>query len=187
MTNGIIKLVLASFTLCIAASCNETNEEKIENTADRIGSKVESGFSNIKDEIGDYRDEAFVDNVLEENGELLYLLQLAGTKGTAGYVKDASVGMKKHHRDIQDKFLAYARQNNIEVKQHDYKDNLETKDRGQDWDNAWNRQLTNKHEKLINKFERKADNANDPELQRLASSHLPDLRQHLNTLQQNKQ
>lgn len=178
---------LLSFVFLATTSCNEATEDSMENTADTVGTKIESGLSGIKDEFEDYRDETFVENVLEENAEILYLLQLAGTKGTATYVTDAAANMTKEHREIQDKFLAYARQNNMDIEEHDYKDNLETKERGQDWDNEWNRQMQNKHEKLINKFERKADNADNPGLQQITNDHLPALRQHLTTLGQYKQ
>ncbi len=179
-----VKIVFASSMLFIAASCNEANEDKMENTADSVGAEIESGLSDVKDDIEDYRDETFVENVLDENAEVLYLLQLAGTKGTAAYVKDAAVNMAKEHQAIQDDFAAYARQHNIDMHDNDYRDNLETKDRGAEWDEAWNRQVTNKHEKLINKFERKADNANNPDLQQIVNNHLPVLRQHLGTLGQ---
>jgi putative membrane protein len=184
MNTTAVKIVFASAMLFTAASCNESTEDRMENSADSIGTEIESGFADVKDDFEDYRDETFVDNILEENAEVLYLLQLAGTKGTAAYVKDASVNMTKHHKAIQDDFTTYAQQHNLETDIDDYSDNLATKESGAEWDEEWNRQVTNKHEKLINKFERKADNENNPDLQQIVNNHLPVLRQHLGTLGQ---
>lgn len=183
-TKGIV--MAAFLALFIGTSCNETQEENIEDTVDTIGSKVESGLSDIKDEFDDYRDETFVANVLDENAEILYLLQLAGTKGTASHVKDAATNMKRDHEDLRQKFTDYARGNNIDIKDNNYRDNLEGRESGHDWDDAWTREMTNKHERLINKFERKTDNANNPDLQQLTNSTISVLREHLNTLEQYK-
>lgn len=171
-------MLVLPVAMLFVMSCNESQGDHNEDT------KVETEIADVKEDINDYRDEVYVANVLEENAEVIYLLELAQTKGTAAYIKDAAGKMKADHETLQQTFAGYAQTNNVDYEIKENRDNLATKEVGNDWDNDWNREMRNKHEKLLNKLDRKSDNASNPQLQQITISAIPVLREHLTMLEQ---
>lgn len=170
--------LLALPVLLLQVSCGETPEEKVENDVDTAMTKVETVVENVQEDLKDYRDEEFVENVYKNNQEELLLLTLGATKGGSS-VKDASKRMIGHHEKVDKDLKAYAAKNNITLNTDAVHDNLETAEQGAEWDKDWMRKVENSHQKMVNKFERKEKNANNAELKTMVTAVLPSLRDHL--------
>lgn len=166
--------------LLLQVSCSESQEEKMDNMADSTVSNVEAAVDNVQEDVQDYRDEVFVSNVYKENKEELLLIDLALTKATDAKIKTAAKNMQADHRKLDETLAAYAAKNNIDLtKETVVNDNLETQEAGADWDQEWERKMTNAHEKVVNKFERKQKNANSEELKQIVDNTLPVLNKHM--------
>lgn len=170
--------LLALPMLMLQVSCSENQEEKMENDMDTAATKVETVVENVQEDLKDYRDEEFVENVYKNNQEELLLLNLGAAKGGSS-VKDAAKRMKGEHEKIDKGLKDYAAKNNITLNTDAVHDNLETAEQGAEWDKDWMRKVENSHQKIVNKFERKEQNANSADLKAMVSASLPALREHL--------
>lgn len=167
--------------LFFSSSCNDTQEEKIENTADTIGSKIERGVDDLQEGFEDLKDDVFVSNILEDNDRLINLLEDGKTKGTS-ITLDIDSMMNKHLM-LQQQFKSYAEQHGINYRVNNRIRDLDKMDRGIDWDREWREELYDLHNDLLRKCERKRGRANDSELESLVSNTLPILRNHLNMME----
>lgn len=182
MKNNRMIWLLAPAML-LQVSCNEGQEERMEDNADSAATRVEAAVENVQEDIQDMRDEVFVENVYRENKEELLLIELALTKATDSKIKDAARSMQADHRKLDESLVSFAAKNNIELKTDPVNDNLETQEAGTAWDDDWKRKMTNTHEKVVNKFERKQQNANNAELKQFVDNTLPVLNSHLAMVQ----
>lgn len=167
--------------VCVLFSCNEGTGERIEDEADTLANQVENAVENVGDEFEEFKDETFVDNVCEENAEVLRLTELAMQKGSAR-TKEVAGKLQSEHKNLGEKLRAYAGRNQIECVSDD-DDNLETISLGANWDEEWSREIREETEDLLDKFQRKNNNANDPALQEIVSSTIPVLQQNLSTVE----
>lgn len=180
MNNKWPVVVAAAFLIM---SCNDAQEKKVSDAADTVESRLDNTVDNIEDEYSDYRDENFVENIYEENKEEMFLLELGISKGSSNDVQRAAKEMLGDHEKLDAELKAYATKHGISLDEKTMNDALETRERGVEWDKDWADKLENAHSKVIRKFERKQQNANDEELMQIVNKTLPVLNKHLNMVQ----
>lgn len=166
--------------VCVLFSCNEGTGERIEDEADTLANQVENAVENVGDEFEDFRDEIFVDNVCETNAEVLQLIELAMQKGNAR-TKALAGKLQSDHKDLGEKLRGYAGRHQVEcVGDNDDFDNIAD---GTNWDEEWSREIKDETDDLLDKFRRKRDNIDDPDLQSIVSSTIPVLEENLSEIQ----
>ena len=165
------------------ASCNDAQQERTEDNIDSMAANVEGRVDNMQDNMQEKRDENFVQNVAEMNAEELHMLDLGITKGTHAEVKAAAKKMKADHEKMGQQLTDYASRKNIAMNSPELDHDMEDDKAGTDWDKDWADHMVDAHEKLVRKFERVADDTDDPELRTWANDQLPTLRDHLASAQ----
>lgn len=174
-TYKLITLAIAGATFW--ASCSESTENKMENTADSLSAKMERSMDNIRES----DDEDFLDDAVEANTMELKTLMLGQQKGGKD-VKGHASHMIADHKKLGDDVWAYIAKKNIRLNDLDTAgtdNDLSNKAPGRDFDKAFADKMVRDHEKVIDLFEEGMNEVKDPELKDLISKALPTLRSHL--------
>jgi len=111
--------------------------------------------------------------------------QLAQEKAMSQRVKNFGEMMVRDHSAANDDLKAIARQKNVTLpdnigKHQEHYDDLSKKN-GADFDKAFMKMMVDDHQKVINDFEKIAENGTDPDVKTFASQKLPTLRKHLDS------
>lgn len=167
----LLFLLAMPLTVFTYSACNEAQEEKMEETAANIGDNIENVAGEVKDEVQDFTDNMYVSAVIKENSEVIELLKMGEMNG-GDEIKMISPDLLAVHMAIDQQFKNYAKDHSIDYKVSNDFDDLERMSSGHDWDEEWFNKMENSTDKLVRKFERKADNANDPTLKSITQSNL---------------
>lgn len=111
--------------------------------------------------------------------------QMAMQKAMDPTVKDFGQMMANDHSRVNDELKALAQRKNMtlpstpgEDHQRDIRQ-LTEKDAGRDFDRAYIKMMIDDHKKDVEKFEKIALDADDPDLKAFAAKHVPHLKMHL--------
>jgi putative membrane protein len=176
---GVLLQVAMLTSVIFLASCE--NNQKPDDSKEVAEERNDDRFDNNKQE----NDAQFLVNVAEINLEEIRLGQLAQQKGQTPHVKELGKMMEDAHSKSQNDLTALAARKNIAIPTRptdDAQDSYEklTDKTGTDFDKSYADRTVDGHEDAIKKFEKAADDANDPDIKSWAAASLPDLRAHLN-------
>lgn len=127
-------------------------------------------------------EEDFVTEAIEANAEELTLLRMGIKNGTDPEVKSQAQTMLTEHEKMNNFFISYARNNNIDLADIDTTENIDiNEDKGTDWDEEWADEVSDLHKRMIRRFEKAEGRVQNAELKNQLSTSLPLMRNHLQT------
>lgn len=179
------------FSLAGLLACNEA---KRENDTDVANDNEDS-----KEQADEANDEKFEDNDAESDADFvsatvasnygeIKFAQLATTKSTNAEVKKiANMLVTDHTKTLGElKTLAQAKAISIPVEEDDQArrktDNF-SDEAGTDFDKKWCKEMVDRHEETIDKFEKRSKKTEDAELKAWIDKTLPALKHHLQELE----
>ncbi|GAB2773971.1 DUF4142 domain-containing protein [Rhabdobacter roseus] len=158
-----------------------------------------SSDNDSKDAAEEQNEATFDDSNMEDDAEFavaaadggmmeVQLGELAQSKGSSQAVKDFGKMMADDHGKANTELKALAQQKNITLpttlsdKSQKMYDDL-SKKTGKDFDKDYMSHMVDDHKDDIDKFQKQADNGNDPDLKSWAANKVPTLKQHLEKAQ----
>lgn len=167
---------LAAFTM---AAC--TPKDKAADSNEVAEEANEEKFDDKKDE----KDAEFVAEVVASNYGEIELAKLASTRSDNAQVKEIAKMLEADHSKLLTELQAFAGTKAITVPtepKDDAKKKIEdlTKEEDiKDFNKEWCKEMADKHEKTIEKFEDRAEKTEDADLKIWITQTLPHLRTHL--------
>jgi putative membrane protein len=162
-------------------SCGNNNGARTnDDTKEVAEDKNDAKFDSAKVE----KDAQFLVNAAEINLEEIKLGQLAQQRGMSADIKSLGQMMVEGHTKALSDLKSLAQSKTISVPDSATKDATDAydklqKEKGKDFDRKYCDMMVDGHKNAIDKFEKAASDANDPQIKQWASSMLPDLRKHL--------
>jgi putative membrane protein len=173
------KFLMIVFAALVVASC--TPKEKSADSNEVAEEANEEKFDDKKDE----KDAEFVAEVVASNYAEIELAKLASTRSDNAQVKEVAKMLENDHSKLLTELQAFAGTKAITVPtepEDDAKKKIEdlTKEEDiKDFNKEWCKEMADKHEKTIEKFEDRAEKTADADLKIWINQTLPHLRTHL--------
>jgi putative membrane protein len=173
------KLLMIVFAALVMVSC--TPKEKAADSNEVAEEANEEKFDDKKDE----KDAEFVAEVVASNYAEIELAKLASTRSDNAQVKEVAKMLEDDHNKLLSELQAFAGTKAITVPtepKDDAKKKIEdlTKEEDiKDFNKEWCKEMADKHEKTIEKFEDRAEKTADADLKIWINQTLPHLRTHL--------
>jgi len=167
------------FAALVMVSC--TPKEKSADSNEVAEEANEEKFDDKKDE----KDAEFVAEVVASNYAEIELAKLASTRSDNAQVKEVAKMLEDDHSKLLTELQAFAGTKAITVPtepEDDAKKKIEdlTKEEDiKDFNKEWCKEMADKHEKTIEKFEDRAEKTADADLKIWINQTLPHLRTHL--------
>lgn len=163
-------LLLATF---LTYSC-----ESPETTGSNSPQQESSEATAMSDE-----DKEFVQEIAKRNLYDLELSRLAQEKAATDDVKQFARNLETEHQNLQQQLAQFAQQRNVMLPDSidsDQREELQklTEKQGFEFDTEYMDKLVSRHRETVDRFENKAENADDPQLRQWAQNTLPTLRDH---------
>ena len=168
--------------------CSPSKKDGNENTNETA---KETNDQNIEDKDQE-KDADFIVDAVAANYAEINLAQQALGRSQDAEVKKMATMLDADHTKVLNELKAYASKNGIvlpvEETEHAKKDEekLSEKDAA-DFDKKWCSELIDAHQNTIDKFEKRIDRTEDPELKNWISATLPSLKMHLQMLKDHKE
>jgi len=161
-------------------SCGNNGVRTKDDTKEVAEDKNDAKFDSAKME----KDAQFLVNAAEINLEEIKLGELAQQKGMSNDIKSLGQTMVEAHTKALSDLKGLAQSKTISIPDAATKDANEAwdkleKEKGIDFDKKYCDMMVDGHKDAIDKFEKAASDATDPQIKQWASSMLPDLRKHL--------
>ena len=188
-----MKRIFRILTLVSLVSLLACNEAKRGNDSDAAYDKDDS-----KEKAKEANDEKFEDNDMEKDADFvantvaanygeIKFAQLASQRSSNAEVKHiASMLVTDHTKTLTElKKIAQSKAITIPVEADDEairKTDRFSDEAGKDFDKKWCKEMIDRHEETINKFEKRLDKTEDAELKSWINKTLPTLRSHLDKL-----
>jgi putative membrane protein len=177
--------LLLTPTLVAIASCHGNNSG-MPSSMDSTNSTTVAKDSNAQkfDTTDLQADANFAVNAADGGMLEAKLGQLAATNGSSDDVKSLGKTMYDDHTKANNELIALAQKDSITLptslsdKSQKAYDDL-SKETGKDFDKDFAKQMVSDHEKVIDAFQKEADNGNNADLKAWASGKLPVLQGHL--------
>lgn len=172
--------LLAALTGGIVSCGNNDGARTNADTKEVAEDKNDAKFDSAKME----KDAQFLVNAAEINLEEIKLGQLAQQKGMSNDIKMLGQTMVEAHTKALSDLKSLAQSKTISIPDSATKDANDAWDKlqkakGTDFDKKYCDMMVDGHKNAIDKFEKAASDATDPQIKQWASSMLPDLRKHL--------
>jgi putative membrane protein len=173
------KFLMMVFAALVMVSC--TPKEKTADSNEVAEEANEEKFEDKKDE----KDAEFVADVVASNYAEIELAKLASTRSDNAQVKEVARMLEDDHNKLLTELQAFAGTKAITVPtepKDDAKKKIEdlTKEEDiKDFNKEWCKEMADKHEKTIEKFEDRAEKTADADLKIWITQTLPHLRTHL--------
>jgi putative membrane protein len=176
-------LTLASL-IAVVSSCNEARREQ-----EQDSNEVAEEANDEKFEDNDMEKDAdFIAEAVASNYAEIKMAQLAAQRSSNAEVKSIAKMLEADHTKTLNELKAYAQTKAITVPVEEEDEakrkieNLREED-AKDFDKKWIDEMEDKHEKSINKFEKRLDKTEDAELKALVNKTLPHLKMHLEKIE----
>ena len=175
---------LLSLVAALTFSCNETKREADQEDSNEVAEEQ----NDEKFEDNDMENDAdFVAQTVAANYAEIEFAQLAAQRSNNAEVKAlAGKLVTDHTKVLADlKQLAQTKAITVPVEAEDAdKRKIERfyDESGKDFNKKWTKEMIDKHEKSINRFEKRFEKTEDAELKALVDKTLPHLRMHLESL-----
>lgn len=175
--------IFTLISLVAMLSCNETRREKEEDSNEAAEEANDDKFKDNDME----NDADFVAEVVAKNYAEIRLAQLASQRSANPEVKSIAKMLEADHTKVLNELKSLAKQKaiSIPVEEQD-KDKRQIDnfydESGKDFDKKWTKELIDRHETSINKFEKRYEKTEDADLKSFVDKTLPHLRMHLEKL-----
>jgi putative membrane protein len=175
---------LVSLVAALSFSCNETKRE----ADDQDSNEVAEEQNDEKFEDNDMENDAdFVAQTVAANYAEIEFAQLAAQRSNHAEVKALARQLVTDHTKVLSdlKQLAQTKAITVPVEAEDAdKRKIERfyDESGKEFNKKWTKEMIDKHEKSINRFEKRFEKTEDAELKALIDKTLPHLRMHLESL-----
>ena len=175
---------LVSLVAALTFSCNETRRDAETEDSNEVAEEQ----NDEKFEDNDMENDAdFVAETVAANYAEIEFAQLAAQRSNNAEVKALAGQLVKDHTKVLGdlKALAQAKAITIPVEAEDADARKIEKfydESGKDFNKKWTKEMIDKHEKSINRFEKRFEKTEDAELKALVDKTLPHLRMHLDKL-----
>jgi putative membrane protein len=186
MMKKFFKKILTLATFMAMISCNESRRGNDSNlNEDRNEAAKESNADKFQGK--KQNDAKFVYEVVAANYAEIKLAELANQRSRNAEVKNSAQKIQSDHSTALNeiKILAQAKAISVPVEETDKaKRKIEdfAGESGKEFDRKWCKEMMDKHEESIDKFERRLENTEDVELKAWVSKTLPVLRMHYDRL-----
>lgn len=181
--------ILTLVSLVSLLACNEAKRENDSDVNDKEDSKEQAKDENdAKFRDNDMEKDAdFIANTVAANYGEIKFAQLANQRSSNAEVKKiASMLVTDHTKALAElKKFAQAKSISVPVEEDDEarrKTDRFSDEAGKDFDKKWTKEMIDRHEETINKFEKRLDKSEDADLKALINKMLPTLRHHLDQL-----
>jgi putative membrane protein len=179
--------ILILFFLAFPLACNDARRENSEMDNEDSKEVAEEANDEKFDDSKEEKDADFVANTVASNYGEITFAQLANQKSSNPEVKKIATQLINDHTKTLNelKTLAQAKSITIPVEEDDAarrKTEQYNDETGKDFDKKWAKEMIDRHEESINKFEKRLDKTQDPELKAFINKTLPHLRTHLEKL-----
>ena len=134
-------------------------------------------------------DRDFIEDMLADGHAEVALGQLVQERAARPEVKEFGQMMVRDHQKAGAELKQIAGKHNIQVDGGEHGDHNDLRERlsklsGAEFDREYMKAMVDEHEKAVNDVEKKAANADNPDVRQWASQTLPTLRQHLERARQ---
>jgi putative membrane protein len=180
-----LKSPILSISLFVAlmgglVSCGNNNAKTDADTKEVAEDKNDAKFDSAKKE----KDAQFLVNAAEINLEEIKLGQLAQQRAMTNDIKSLGKMMVEGHTKALSDLKSLAQSKTISIPDSATNDATDAYDKlqkmkGTDFDKKYCDMMVDGHKNAIDKFEKAASDASDPQIKQWASSMLPNLRKHL--------
>ncbi len=173
-----VKILLAAFLATALFSCG--NQAKQEDATEVAQEQNEQNLENKQLE----QASDFVVKAADAGMAEVQLGKLAAERATKPEVKQFAETMVQEHTKANDELKTLAQQQNITVpnalsqENQDKMNTLQDK-QGEEFDKEYMDMMVKDHEKVVDMFEKQAENGDVPEISEWASNKVPALRHHL--------
>lgn len=181
--------ILTLVSLVSMLACNEArregngtdNEDSKEVAEEANEEKFEDADANVE------KDADFVASTVASNYGEIKFARLAAQRSSNPEVKRIADMLVKDHTKTLDELKALAKTKNITIPVEEddearrKTENFADKD-GKDFDKKWCKEMIDRHEETINKFEKRMEKTQDADLKTWVNKILPHLRMHLEQL-----
>jgi putative membrane protein len=181
--------IFTLISLLAMFSCNETRRESDNDDAKTEDSnKAAEEANDDKFEDNDLENDAdFVAQTVAANYAEISFAQLASQKSTDAEVKSIAQTLVNDHTKVLTELKALAQKKAISIPvEAEDKDQRKIErfydESGKDFNKKWTKEMIDKHENSINKFEKRIEKTEDAELKAFLEKTLPHLRMHLDKL-----
>jgi putative membrane protein len=182
--------IFTVFSLVALIACNEGRREGDDATTDDKDSKeVAEEANDEKFEDNDMENDAdFVANTVAANYGEIKFAQLAVDRSSNAEVKRIANMLVKDHTKVLGELKTFAQTKGITIPVEEDDEARRKTDRfsdeaGKDFDKKWCKELIDRHEESINKFEKRADKSEDAELKNWINKTIPALKHHRDELE----
>jgi putative membrane protein len=182
--------ILTVVSLVSMLACNEAKRENDGEAADNKDSKEQADEANDeKFEDNDMENDAdFVAKTVELNYGEIKFAQLATQNSSNPEVKKMAAMLVTDHTKTLNELKAFASGKSISVPVEEDDEARRKTERfsdeaGKDFDKKWCRQMIDRHEESINKFEKRIDKTEDADLKAWLTKTLPVLKSHRDQLE----
>jgi putative membrane protein len=182
--------ILTVVSLVSMLACNEAKRENDEATSDNKDSKEQADEANDeKFEDNDMENDAdFVAKTVELNYGEIKFAQLATQNSSNPEVKKMAAMLVTDHTKTLNELKAFASGKSISVPVEEDDEARRKTERfsdeaGKDFDKKWCREMIDRHEESINKFEKRIDKTEDADLKAWLNKTLPVLKSHRDQLE----
>lgn len=183
--------ILTVFSLVTVIACNEAKRGNDSDAAyDRDDSKEQADEAN---------DEKFADNKMENDADFvsdavassygeIKFAQLATQRSSNPEVKQIANKLITDHTKSLSELKAFAQSKSISIPNEEDAEVKRKTERfadeaGKDFDKRWCKEMIDRHEESVNKFEKRAEKTENAELKALINKTLPTLRSHHDQLE----
>lgn len=172
--------IFAVASLFAFYSCNETRREQDQDSNEVAEEANDERFDDNEDM---EKDADFVAEAVASNYAEIEMAKLAQERATHPQVKEIAQMLERDHKKTLDELKTLAQTEGITVPvepKQDAKDQMAKlrEEKAEDFDKKWLSEMEDKHEKSIDKFEKRAEKGEDPEVKALAAKTLPHLKMH---------
>jgi putative membrane protein len=174
---------LVSLVAMLSFSCNETRKEANEDSNEVAEEKNDEKFEDNDME----NDADFVANTVAANYGEIKFAELATQRSNNAEVKALAAQLVADHTKVlgEAKTLAASKSISVPTEEED-SDKRKTErfydESGKDFNKKWAKEMIDRHEKSINRFEKRFEKTEDAELKAWIDKTLPHLRMHLEKL-----
>ena len=178
--------ILAIAASLATISCNESGRGNDSNLNEERNEAAVA--SNTDKFAGKTQDDAdFVYEVVASNYGEIKLAELANQRSRTPEIKKVALAMQTDHTASLNelKMLAQAKAISVPVQEpDDSKCKMENiaQESGEEFDEEWCKEMMHMHDQNINRFEKRLDDTEDPELKAFISKTLPVLKEHRESL-----
>lgn len=179
--------ILTLVSLVSMVACNEARRDNVANDNEDSKEVAEEANEEKFEDNDAEKDADFVANaVAEDYGEIKFA-QLATQRSTNAEVKNiANMLITDHTKTLNElKSLAQSKAITLPVEEDDEaarKTERFSDEAGKDFDKKWCKEMIDRHQETINKFEKRLDKTEDADLKAWVNKTLPHLRMHLEKL-----